>query len=81
MQDMLGRHGLQHIPAKGESFDPNVHEAVAVVNTDEHPHGRVIEEFQKGYRLGDLVLRPSKVVVNTGSSSSDTDETEAENED
>ncbi len=80
MQDVLGRHGLQPIPAKGEAFDPNVHEAVAVVDTEEHPHGVVIEEFQKGYRLGDLVLRPSKVVVNTGSDSGSPAECDMEDE-
>ena len=55
--------GLSPIQALGEPFDPNFHEAL---REDKGKEGIVIEEFQKGYMLGDRVLRPSKVVVGNG---------------
>jgi len=64
MCDVLARHGLESIPSLGEPFDPNVHEAMAVMPSDEHPADHVVNEFQRGYRLGEFVLRPAKVVVN-----------------
>lgn len=60
---ILGRHGLQEIPALSQPFDPNLHEAVMAVETEDHPGDTVIEEVQKGYTLGDRVIRPSRVVV------------------
>lgn len=65
LHDVLGRHGLEAIPAQGEPFDPNVHEAMVPVQSDDHPKDHVVEEYQRGYRLGDFVLRPAKVSVNT----------------
>ena len=59
----LEARGLTPIKALGESFDPNFHEAV---RQDKGKEGIVIEEFQKGYMLGDRVLRPAKVVVGNG---------------
>ena len=64
MCDVLSRHGLEPIASLGEPFDPNVHEAMAVMPSDEHPADHVVNEFQRGYRLGEFVLRPAKVVVN-----------------
>ena len=61
--DILGRHGLQEIKALFQPFDPNFHEAVMAVETEDHPDDTVIEETQKGYSLGDRVIRPSHVVV------------------
>ncbi len=58
---VLEKYGLREIPAKGEKFDPFLHEAVAVVNAKED--GIIQEEYQKGYKLNDEVLRTSKVVV------------------
>jgi molecular chaperone GrpE len=63
---VLERHGLKPIPAKGEVFDPNVHEAVMQEASAEIPAGHVAQEYQKGYWLGDRVLRPSKVSVSKG---------------
>lgn len=62
----LERVGLQAIEAAGQPFDPNLHEAVLHEETDEHPDGHVIEELQRGYVLGDKVLRPSVVKVAKG---------------
>ena len=55
--------GLTPVKALGEPFDPNFHEAI---RQDKGKEGIVIEEFQKGYMLGDRVLRPAKVVVGNG---------------
>ena len=64
--DVLARHGVEPITAEGEPFNPEVHEAVTQRESDDVPAQAVIEEFQKGYRLGQLVLRPAKVVVSLG---------------
>ncbi len=64
--DVLTRHGVTPIPAVGEVFDPNHHEAVMQESSADVPEMTVVREFQRGYRLGDQVLRASKVVVNMG---------------
>jgi molecular chaperone GrpE len=63
---LLAGHGVQEIAAHGEAFDPNVHEAVAQVPSAEHAGGAVVEVIEKGYRISDHVLRPSRVVVAAG---------------
>jgi molecular chaperone GrpE len=67
LHEVLGRHGLEPIEAVGQPFNPEVHEAVTQRESSDVPPDSVIEEFQKGYRLGQMVLRPSKVVVSMGS--------------
>ncbi len=69
--DVLSRYGVEPIAAAGEAFNPEVHEAVTQREHDEVPAHSVIEEYQKGYRLGQLVLRPAKVVVSTGAPGQD----------
>ena len=59
----LEGQGVRPIKALGEPFDPNLHEAL---RQDKGKEGIVVEEFQKGYMLGDRVLRPAKVVVGNG---------------
>lgn len=59
----LERHGLQEIPAIGQSFDPARHEAVAVEPSTGIPEGQVLRVLQTGYVLGDRVVRHSRVVV------------------
>jgi molecular chaperone GrpE len=59
----LEREGLNAIDALGQKFDPNLHEAVAHDVSDQHEDDSVIEEFQKGYKLHDRVIRPSMVKV------------------
>jgi molecular chaperone GrpE len=61
--DALAKLGLQAVEAVGQTFDPHLHEAVTIEPTDEHEENTVIEEFQRGYRLGDKLLRPAKVKV------------------
>ena len=63
--DVLNKIGLETITAEGEEFDPNLHEAVMQTPTSEKPENTVIAELQKGYKLGDKVLRPTLVNVAT----------------
>ncbi len=60
---VLERYGLEEVPAQGETFDPNIHEAMTQVPGGDAPPNSVIEVFEKGYRLRDRMLRPAKVVV------------------
>jgi molecular chaperone GrpE len=64
--DILSNNGLDPIPALGEPFDPNIHEALTHQPSNEYPADSVMEEFQRGYRMGDFVLRPAQVVVSSG---------------
>ncbi len=66
MQDLMASRGVAAIPAAGEAFDPNLHEALAMQPSDDCPAGTVLVEFQKGYTLDGAVLRPAKVVVSSG---------------
>ena len=63
--ETLTKMGLEEIKAVGEEFDPNYHEAVMRTPTDEHSENTVITELQKGYKVGDKVLRPTMVNVAT----------------
>ncbi|RHW38587.1 nucleotide exchange factor GrpE [Lysinibacillus yapensis] len=62
--DAAKQEGLELIPAEGEAFDPNVHQAVMQESDSEKESGIVLRELQKGYKLKDRVLRPSMVSVN-----------------
>ena len=59
--------GVEVIPTVGERFDPHVHEAVAAEATDAHEPDTITQEMQRGYRLGDKLLRPAMVKVATKS--------------
>ena len=61
--DTLKKAGLEEIEALGAEFDPNLHEAVAQTPTNEQPDNTIISQMQKGYKLGDRVLRPALVNV------------------
>jgi molecular chaperone GrpE len=64
LREILAARGLVSIPTqKGDPFDPGIHEAVMQMEGDGAEPGSVLEVAQTGYRLGDLVLRPSRVVV------------------
>jgi molecular chaperone GrpE len=63
MLDALRRAGIEAFSPKGEPFDPHLHEAVAQQPADGAQAGTVLEVVQNGYRLGDDVLRPARVVV------------------
>ncbi len=61
--NILEEKGVKAIPCLEEAFDPNVHEAVMVVEAEGYPENTVVEELQKGYRLKNKVLRASMVKV------------------
>lgn len=63
--ETLQKLGLEEIEAEGKQFDPNFHEAVMQTPTSEHPEHTIINVLQKGYKMGDKVLRPSLVNVAT----------------
>ncbi len=67
LQTMLGQHNCESIVAVGEPFDPNLHEAVSQMPSEEYPAGTVMVETAVGYLLHDRVVRPSQVIVSTGS--------------
>ncbi|MFP4500859.1 MAG: nucleotide exchange factor GrpE [Candidatus Hydrogenedentota bacterium] len=64
--EVLTARGLEPIPAMGEPFDPNVHDALTQQPSEEYPAGTVMQEWERGYKLGNFVLRPAKVVVSSG---------------
>ncbi len=64
LQATLEAQGISVIEAEGKEFDPNLHEAVMSVEGEE---GKIIEETQKGYRLRNRVIRPTRVKVGKGS--------------
>jgi len=63
LQTALSKEGLKVMEAIGQPFDPNLHEAVLRVDSEEHPENTVVEEIQKGYYLKEKVLRPCMVKV------------------
>ncbi len=54
---------LNKLKCVGEKFDPNLHEAIIQTPTDEYTEETIINELQKGYKMGDKVLRPARVSV------------------
>lgn len=64
--ELLRKRGVRPIEALGADFDPYYHQAVAHENVEGRRDGEVIEEFRRGYRLGDRLLRPSMVKVAKG---------------
>ncbi len=59
----LGRFGVTTVESVGKPFDPAVHDAMLVVETDQHEPNQVVEEFQRGYLLNDRLVRPASVSV------------------
>jgi molecular chaperone GrpE len=64
--DTLGRFGLKAIEAKGQSFDPNFHQAISTVPSDDVAENTVVEEFRRGYTLNGKLLRAAMVSVSAG---------------
>jgi molecular chaperone GrpE len=62
-KDALKKFGLEAVESVGQAFDPHLHEAVTMEATDKFKENTVIQEFQRGYRLGEKLLRPAKVKV------------------
>ena len=62
-QDLAQRLSLVRVDTVGARFDPNVHDAIQQLATDEHDPGTIVAEITPGYRLADKLLRPAMVVV------------------
>ncbi|MBM7855708.1 molecular chaperone GrpE [Desulfohalotomaculum tongense] len=63
LQEILNKEGLEVIPSRGEQFDPNKHEAVMQVESEEHDENIIVEELCRGYMLKGKVIRPAMVKV------------------
>jgi len=59
----LARAGIERFSPEGERFDPQMHEAIAQLPVEGADSGTVVEVYQRGYRLGEVVIRPARVVV------------------
>lgn len=59
----LKKHGVEKIESSGADFDPNYHEAMMQIHSDEHEENKIVNEIAKGYLLNGRLLRPSKVCV------------------
>jgi molecular chaperone GrpE len=66
LHDFLANTGVETIDALGQTFDPNLHEALAQEESQEVPEGKVLRQIRRGYRLRDRLLRPANVVVSKG---------------
>jgi molecular chaperone GrpE len=63
LSDVLAKNGVAEIEALGADFDPNLHHAVAMEASGEHESGKVCDVLQKGYAIGDKIIRPAMVKV------------------
>ena len=61
--DALAKLGVEPIEAKGQAFDPNVHQAIQMVESPDVEENHVVDELQRGYRIKDRLLRPAMVTV------------------
>lgn len=66
LRTVLESRQLKRIASLGAHFDPNLHEAIAVVPDSDQPEGTIVEELEAGYTLGGTVLRPARVKVAKG---------------
>jgi molecular chaperone GrpE len=76
LMGVLTKFGVEPISTVGQPFDPTAHHAVTSVASAQIPENHVVEEFQRGYRLHDRILRAAMVSVSTGSAAVSTDGTE-----
>lgn len=60
---ILEAEGVSEVEADGQEFDPAMHEAISAQESDEHEEGQIITVVQKGYALGDHIVRPALVIV------------------
>ncbi len=61
--DFLKTHGVTQLSSVGQPFDPQLHEAVDQIESSQHPPNTVVNEFHRGYQIGDRLLRPARVAV------------------
>ena len=62
-KEVLHNHGIVSFHSEGNTFDPEFHEAVEIVETTEHPSGTIMHEFTKGYKSSTRTIRPARVKV------------------
>ena len=63
---VLEDHGCKRIDAVGQPFDPNLHQALQMQASDEHPANTVMQDLRSGFQLHDRLIRPTQVFVSTG---------------
>lgn len=63
-KDFLKKNKVEEIKTKGETFDPSLHEAISMVQDDTKESQEIVQEYRKGYKIGNKVIRHSMVVVN-----------------
>jgi molecular chaperone GrpE len=59
----LRKHGIEAVPSVGVPFDPAIHDALQQIDSPDHAPGIVIREFERGYRMGERLIRPARVVI------------------
>ncbi len=72
MNEVMRNEGITPVATVGETFNPYLHEAIEAVEDSGEPEGTIVEEVRKGYTLGSETLRPARVKVSTGNSSTST---------
>ena len=68
--------GVQKFDAVGEKFDPQWHDAVAYENNEDTPEGVIVKQWNCGYKLGDKLLRPARVIVSSGAAKDENSDAE-----
>ena len=63
-KDFLQKNNVEEIKTEGETFDPSLHEAISMVQNPDKQSQEIVQEYRKGYKLGNKVIRHSMVVVN-----------------
>jgi molecular chaperone GrpE len=64
LRQLLNQHGIETAEIVGQPFDPHQHEAISQRHDPAHPNHTILEVFQRGYKKGEKIIRPAKVVVN-----------------
>jgi molecular chaperone GrpE len=62
-KDILANNGVSAFESQGKMFDPHIHEAVEIAENTDYPNGFIIEEYIRGYKMGDRTIRPARVKV------------------
>ncbi|MCP5506135.1 MAG: nucleotide exchange factor GrpE [Chlamydiales bacterium] len=76
-KDILSSHKVTPFSSEGKQFDPHLHEVLEIEETEKHEDGVIIQEFVKGYKCGERILRPARVKVAKAPKSGE-EETESE---
>ena len=63
LKEVMTKLGVEEIPAVGEAFDPTYHNAVMHIEDEQYGEGIIVEQFQKGFKIGEKVIRFSMVKV------------------